>query len=138
MSINQSTRMPVKSTRTAKSMIGRIWFGRTRADRADEYLDYNAREGVAAIAAKPGCLGVQQFRTIRGDVAEFTVISYWPSIEAMKAMHDDDGDPMRVWPLDRDAEFLLELPEFVEITELFINDWHDDVLKMRAQKARAA
>ena len=138
MSINQSTRMPVKSTRTAKSMIGRIWFGRTRADRADEYLDYNAREGVAAIAAKPGCLGVQQFRTIRGDVAEFTVISYWPSIEAMKAMHDDDGDPMRVWPLDRDAEFLLELPDFVEITELFINDWHDDVLKMRAQKARAA
>jgi hypothetical protein len=138
MSISQSTRTPVKSTRTAKSLIGRIWFGRTRADRADEYLDYNASEGVAAIAAKPGCLGVQQFRTIKGDVAEFTVISYWPSIEAMKAMHDDDGDPMRVWPLDRDAEFLLELPEFVEITELFINDWHDDVLKMRAQKARAA
>ena len=127
-----------KPAQTPKSLIGRIWFGRTRADRADEYLDYNAREGVAAIAAKPGCLGVQQFRTIRGDVAEFTVISYWPSIEAMKAMHDDDGDPMRVWPLDRDAEFLLELPEFVEITELFINDWHDDVLKMRAQKARAA
>jgi quinol monooxygenase YgiN len=113
-----------------KSIVGRIWFGRTRADRADEYLDYNAREGVASIAAKPGCLGVQQFCRIKGDIAEFTVISYWPSIEAMKAMHKDDGDPMRVSHLDRDAEFLLELPEYVEVTELFINHWNDEAAKI--------
>lgn len=118
-----------------RSIVGRIWFGRTRADRADEYLDYNAREGVASIAAKPGCLGVQQFCRIRGDVAEFTVISYWSSIEAMTAMHDDDGGPMRVSHLDRDAEFLLELPDYVEVTELFINHWNDEAAKMPAPRA---
>jgi hypothetical protein len=118
-----------------KSIVGRIWFGRTRADRAGEYLDYNAREGVASIAAKPGCLGVQQFCRVKGDIAEFTVISYWPSIEAMKAMHNDDGDPMRVSHLDRDAEFLLELPEYVEVTELFINHWNDEAAKILPPRA---
>ncbi len=125
-----------RSDRTSgKSLIGRIWFGRTPAAKADEYLDYNAREGVASIAAKPGCLGVQQFRQINGDVAEFTVISYWPSIAAMKAMHDDDGDPLRVSHLARDEEFLLEMPEFVELTELFINDWTEEALKLASLKA---
>lgn len=125
-------------TQAGGRMIGRIWFGRTAAARADEYLDYNRREGVASIAAKPGCLGVQQFRRIEGDVAEFTVISYWPSIEAMKAMHDDDGDPLRVSHLDRDEEFLLEMPDFVEITELFVNDWAGKALRLPGLRVRSA
>jgi hypothetical protein len=109
-----------------ETIIGRIWRGRTLASRADEYLAYNAREGVASIAAKRGCLGVQQFRQLRGEVAEFTVISYWRSIEAMRAMHSDDGDALRVAPLPRDQEFLLELPETVEVAELFVNAWSDE------------
>lgn len=106
-----------------KSLIGRIWNGRTRADRADEYLAYLYREGVLGVEAKPGCLGMQLFRRIRGDIAEFTTISYWRSMEAMQQMHSDGGDVLRVAHLARDAEFLLELPDFVEITELHANDW---------------
>jgi hypothetical protein len=56
-------------------------------------------------------------------VAEFTVISYWSSMEAMEAMYDDSGDVRRVWHLEKDPDYLLELPEFVEVTELHANDW---------------
>ena len=104
-------------------LIGRIWTGRTRKEVADEYLEYNYRHGVLEIERKPGNLGVQSFRRILGDVAEFTTISYWESMEAMQAMHGDRGDVRRVSHLPRDPEYLLELPEFVEITELHANDW---------------
>src|SRR4051812_34638368 len=93
-------------------IIGRIWTGRTRREVADEYLDYLHREGVETIERKPGNLGVQLFRRLDGDAAEFTTISYWPSMEAMRAMRDgdDEGDLLRVAHLARDAEYLLELP----------------------------
>ncbi len=106
-------------------IIGRIWFGRTRREHADEYLEYNYENGVREIEKKPGCIGIQQFRRIKGDVAEFTTISYWTSMEAMKAMHGDpeSGDVRRVAHLEKDADYLLELPEFVEVTELHVNDW---------------
>jgi len=109
-----------------KSLIGRIWFGRTHRKHADEYLRYNYENGVREIEKKPGNLGVQQFRRIKGDVAEFTVISYWSSMEAMEAMHGghdgDHGDVRRVAHLEKDPDYLLELPDLVEVTELHVND----------------
>ena len=106
-----------------RPLVGRIWLGRTRKELADEYLEYNYENGVLEIEKKPGNLGVQQFRRIRGDVAEFTVISYWSSMGAMEAMHSDPGDVRRVVHLDKDPDYLLELPHLVEVTELHVNDW---------------
>jgi hypothetical protein len=63
------------------------------------------------------------FRRSDGDVTEFTTISYWPSMEAMEVMHSDTGDVRRVAHLEKDPEYLLELPEFVDVTELYANDW---------------
>jgi hypothetical protein len=104
-------------------LIGRIWSGRTRKELADEYLHYIYQHGVLEIESKPGCVGVQQFRSIDGDVADFQTISYWESMEAMEAMHGDGGDVRRVAHLDKDPDYLLELPEFVRITNLYVNDW---------------
>lgn len=106
-----------------RPLVARAWFGRTRKEHADEYLEYNYQNGVLEIEKKPGCLGMQQFRKIRGDAAEFTTISYWDSMEAMEAMHGDGGDVLRASHLDKDPEYLLELPEFVEVSELHANDW---------------
>ena len=103
-----------------KSLIARIWFGRTRKEFAEEYLRYNYENGVLEVEKKPGCLGMQQFRKIRGDVAEFTTISYWSSMEAMEAAH---GDVRRAAHLEKDRDYLLELPESVEVSELHVNDW---------------
>jgi hypothetical protein len=103
-----------------KPLIARTWSGRTRKEFADEYLRYNYENGVLEVEKKPGCLGMQQFRRIRGDVAEFTTVSYWESVEAMEAAH---GAGRRPTHLERDQEYLLELPESVEVSELHANDW---------------
>jgi heme-degrading monooxygenase HmoA len=103
-----------------RTLIARTWSGRTRKEFADEYLRYNYENGVLEVEKKPGCLGMQQFRKIVGDVAEFTTISYWESTEAMEAAH---GDDLRPTHLEKDEEYLLELPESVEISELYVNDW---------------
>jgi hypothetical protein len=58
-----------------KPLVARTWFGRTRKELADDYLRYNYENGVLEVEKKPGCLGMQQFRLIRGDVAEFTTVS---------------------------------------------------------------
>lgn len=110
---------------SGRPIVARIWRGRTRAANADAYLAYNYAHGTLPIERKPGCLGMQLFRRIDGDVAEFTTISYWETEEALgAAMHGGQGgDLRRVAHLDRDTEFLLELPEFAEIAELHANDW---------------
>jgi hypothetical protein len=104
-------------------LVARTWFGRTRKELADEYLRYNYENGVLEVEKKQGCLGMQQFRKIRGEIAEFITISYWDSMETMKAAHGDGGDVLRPTHLEKDAEYLLELPESVEVSELHVNDW---------------
>ena len=59
-----------------RTLIARTRRGRTRAADADAYLAYNYEQGVLPIERKPGCLGMQLFRRIDGDIAEFTTISY--------------------------------------------------------------
>jgi heme-degrading monooxygenase HmoA len=86
--------------------IARIWRGRTRRERADAYEAYNYEVGIKPLIEK--ALGVQTLREDRADGTEFMMISYWESIEAMSRF--TGGDPTRIHHLDRDAEFLIELP----------------------------
>src|SRR3712207_3044242 len=112
-----------------RTLVARTWFGRTRKELADEYLRYNYETGVLEVEKKPGCLGMQQFRKIRGDVAEFITISYWSSMEDMETAHGEDGgDPLRPTHLEKDPDYLLELPESVEVSELHVNDWQLNAL----------
>jgi hypothetical protein len=43
-------------------------------------------------------------------------ISYWESVEAMSRF--TGGDPTKIHHLDRDEEFLIELPERVQVLRL--------------------
>ena len=94
---------------TKRPTIARIWRGRTRRERADEYQAYNFEVGIKPLIAK--ALGVQTFREDRESVTEFVVISYWESVEAMSRF--TGGDPRQIHHLERDVEYLIELPESV-------------------------
>jgi heme-degrading monooxygenase HmoA len=94
--------------------IARIWRGRTTRDKADEYAVYLYEHGVRPLKEK--ALGVQQLREDRPDESEFVTISYWESIEAMSRFAGDD--PTRIHHLERDPEFLIELPESVQVLEI--------------------
>lgn len=104
--------MPTKAT------IARIWRGRTRRDRANEYEAYNRREGVPPL--EKTALGVQLFREDRDEETWFTTISYWADMDAMTAF--TNGDPTKVHHLDRDPELLIELPERIEIHRILVDE----------------
>ena len=101
----------------ADPTIARIWRGRTRRERADEYEAYNYEVGIKPLMEK--ALGVQSLREDRWDETEFMTISYWESVEAMARF--TGGDPTRIHHLPRDEEFLIELPEGVQVLRLLIS-----------------
>jgi heme-degrading monooxygenase HmoA len=101
-----------------KAKIVRIWRGRTTRDRADEYEVYNREVGIVPLVEK--ALGVQTFREDRGTESEFMTISYWESMEAMTSFAGED--PTAIHHLPRDEEFLIELPESVQILRLVSSD----------------
>jgi heme-degrading monooxygenase HmoA len=94
--------------------IARIWRGRTRRDRADEYEAYSYEAGIKPLIEK--ALGVEMLREDRSDETEFMTISYWESAEAMARF--TGGDPNKIHHLDRDPEFLIELPRSVQILKI--------------------
>lgn len=91
--------------------IARIWRGRTKRERADEYEAYNYEVGIKPLIET--ALGVQCFREDLGTETEFVTVSYWESVEAMSRFAGND--PAGIHHLPRDREFLIELPERVQI-----------------------
>ena len=93
--------------------------GATRRDKADAYAEI-LQASTHIIASKPHNLGVQMFRNDKEDVSEFMVMSYWPS---MGSMNSWSADVRRVRTLPEDPDYLLELPEFVDLYEMVSNRW---------------
>ena len=94
--------------------IARVWRGRTTSDRADEYEAYNYEAGIKPLIET--ALGVQTLREDRDGETEFVTISYWESVDAMASF--TGADPTDIHHLERDPEFLIELPEEVQIFEI--------------------
>jgi hypothetical protein len=97
--------------------IARIWRGRTRRDVADKYEPYLRLEGIPPL--EKTALGVQLFREDRDDETWFTTVSYSADLAAMTAF--TKGEPTKVHHLDRDPEFLIELPERIEIHRILVD-----------------
>ena len=84
-------------------MIARIWRGSTASDRAHDYLGYLERTGLAEYRATPGNHGVQVLlREEEGGRTRFTLISYWESMDAIKAFAGDRPEVARFYPEDDD------------------------------------
>jgi hypothetical protein len=94
--------------------IARIWRGRTTRERADEYEAYNYEAGIKPL--RMIARGVQSLREDRETESEFMTISYWDTIEDMIVF--TGSDPTKIHHLERDAEFLIELPTAVQILKL--------------------
>jgi hypothetical protein len=110
-----STEASVSPTKGApKPTIARIWRGRTTRANADAYAKYLYEHGIRPLEEK--ALAVQQLREDRAEDSEFITISYWETVEAMSRFAGPD--PRRVHQLPRDREFLIELPEGVQVLKI--------------------
>lgn len=104
-----------------KVVIARIWHGRTRASKADEYYEYLKEAGIKKIQGIAGNLGVQVLRRTENEITEFTVISYWESFDAIRRFAGADVE--KTHNLPKDPEYLLELEPKVKHYEVALNEW---------------
>lgn len=105
--------MPQDDRTPPRPAIARIWRGRVRRERADEYAAYLYEHGIRPLEQK--ALGVAMLREDRETDSEFVTISYWESVAAMSRFAGPD--PTRIHHLARDPEFLIELPEGVQVLD---------------------
>jgi heme-degrading monooxygenase HmoA len=93
--------------------VARIWRGRVKRDRAEDYATYLYEHGIRPL--EQTAQGVQLLREDRETETEFVTISYWESVEAMTRFAGPD--PTKIHHLERDAEFLVELPKGVQVLQ---------------------
>ena len=92
-------------------MIARTWHGITEVSKADEYLDYLNKTGVAQYRATQGNLGVYVLRRIEGNKVHFLLLTLWESKDAIKRLAGSNIEKAKYYR--KDEQFLLELEPMV-------------------------
>ena len=87
-------------------MIVRTWRGATRAADADAYAEYIRQTGIAEYEATPGNRGTLMLHRVDGERAEFLILSWWDSLEAIRGFAGDDVATAVFYP--EDDRFLIE------------------------------
>jgi heme-degrading monooxygenase HmoA len=98
-------------------MIARIWHGRTRASRADEYLAFLEQRAIPDYQQVAGNRGVYILRRLEGDEAHFEVLTLWESFAAIAEFAGEDISRAKHYPEDND--FLLEFEPQVRHYEAY-------------------
>ncbi|MBA2514382.1 MAG: antibiotic biosynthesis monooxygenase [Solirubrobacterales bacterium] len=81
-------------------MIMRTWRGAVRPEDAERYREHQADTGVRDYRETPGNRGALVLRRTQGDLVEFTTVSFWESMEAVRAFAGDDPGRARFYPGD--------------------------------------
>ena len=98
-------------------LITRIWHGRTKAEYAEEYLQFLIETGVADYKSVPGNLSVEVWREIDGEVCHFWTVTKWDSFDSIKRFAGEDCEKAKHYP--EDEKYLLEFEPTVRHCETF-------------------
>ena len=80
-----------------------MWRGWVSSDRADDYVDYIDRTGLAAYRQTPGNLGAQMWVRDLGDGrSEVTTLSWWETLDHIRGFAGDDIERAVFYPEDDD------------------------------------
>jgi heme-degrading monooxygenase HmoA len=99
------------------SVIARMWHGKTPAAMADEYLAFLQQRALPDYRSTPGNLAAWILRRADGDVAHFTIVTHWQSLQSIEAFAGTDIARAKYYP--EDSRFLLESEPTVQHSELF-------------------
>ena len=100
--------------------VARVWHGRVPDARAEEYYAYLKSAGITKLEQIAGNLGVDVLTRSHDGVTEFIVVSYWRSLDDIKAYAGADIE--KTHNLSRDSEFLLELEPTVRHLTVRLSD----------------
>ena len=100
-----------------KTIITRIWHGKTLPENADSYLNYVQETGIKDYLETPGNITAKILRRKEKDACHFWTITEWKDIESIKKFAGEDYEKARYYPEDR--KYLLEFEETVIHCETF-------------------
>lgn len=103
-------------------MIVRIWHGRTQIEHADEYTEYIRRTGIEGLRQTPGNRTAMILRRDEGPETHFLVVSFWQSMEAVRAFAGERPEAAVYYP--EDERYLLELEPEVLHYEVPVYESH--------------
>lgn len=104
-----------------EQLIARTWHGRVRAEQADAYYQYLLETGLRDYRSTPGNRGLLVLRHVQENVAHFTLITLWESMDAIRRFAGEDVSRARYYPEDDD--FLLEKEPGVTHTAVQLADF---------------
>jgi heme-degrading monooxygenase HmoA len=93
-------------------MIARIWRGAVRPGDGDVYVAYVEETGIRNYRETAGNLGAHILRRDLVDRTEIVTLTFWESMEAIRAFAGEDPEIARYYP--EDDRFLIERPRTVE------------------------
>lgn len=120
-SVRRVISQPYARRRTPNRIIVRTWSGTTRAADADRYLQYLQDTGLREYRETNGNRGVIALRRMVDGRADFLLISFWDSKEAIRRFSGDDLNRARFYP--EDEQFLLDRDEQALHYELVFEEW---------------
>lgn len=87
-------------------MIAREWKCRVPESHSKGFTDYLYETGIKDWCATPGFLGAQIFRRLIVGKVELTLITYWDTLESIKAFAGENISQAKLYP--EDAAYELE------------------------------
>ena len=98
-------------------MIARIWHGRTTKSHYDAYTEFMKRKAIPDYRGTKGFVKLTFLRRIEGDIAHFTLITFWENLEVIKNFAGEEYEKAKYYP--EDQEYLLEFEDKVVHHEVF-------------------
>ena len=90
----------------ATSQIVRMWHGRVPTSKAVAYREFTKGRAIPDYRSVPGNLSVHILERQEGDVTHFITLTFWESLDAIRAFAGEDVEKAKYYP--EDAGFLLE------------------------------
>ena len=92
-------------------MIVRMWHGRVPTEKAEAYRNFLNERAIPDYQSTAGNISVHILERQEGEVTHFITLTFWDSLESIKAFAGDEVETAKYYPEDKD--FLLEFEPHV-------------------------
>jgi heme-degrading monooxygenase HmoA len=99
-------------------MIARIWRGTVRSEDAAAYVTYVEQTGIRNYRETAGNISAHILRRDLAGKSEIVTLTYWESMDAIRAFAGDDPELARYYP--EDDRYLIDRPRTVEHYEIAV------------------
>ena len=87
-------------------MVVRMWHGRVPSNKAPAYREFVNRRAIPDYRSVPGNISVHILERQEGEITHFITLTFWESMDAVRAFAGEDVERAKYYPEDED--FLLE------------------------------